>query len=672
MAISPTALYSAFADDLEESGFSDEAFLSRCFASLVSDAGLPSSDGMRSFIERECSIDSSDVTVIAAAIRYQLKGMFWKYLRTTETDPNLDAVAVDKFKSVNKRLELWQYSPNTSGDEELMGSFRELIWNFWNPQGFPLVSGGYDLLDHGSTGPGVAVGARGEDFYTKMFSSPLTYTSKVLLQGYLDWIDEEPNWLRAESTRATAFGDPLCVQGSSLKFVPKDVRESRTIAVEPSLNMYYQLGLGEILSKRIRSFFGVDLRSQQFWNREAARVGSLLASQQMQDGSSPHSQNWGLGLATIDLKSASDSIGLKLLEWALPPDFYRLLCRLRCRTATLADGSSLELNMVSTMGNGFTFPLQTMIFSSVVVAAIKSFGLTPNRPYYQIGSPKDITRIIGTRANLPYFRLRSPMPDILGSGPRGNPEDWGVFGDDIVCHPEVAPRVLRLLGLLGFEVNATKSFTQGLFRESCGCDFFRGHDIRSFYVKEPLESRTSLYKALNGFLEWSTRIGLDLPNVGKLLLSALKNLERTFPLFVPLGEGRDAGLRVPLSVLQELYCDNKTGKTRLDMRCNSFFYERLVPHAKQLRIGDGYVSVPRKQRSRMYNPSGLLLAFLRGDVRNGRVSIRQSDTRYRKRGCICPNWDYIPPVHDWVRLIMRRVDMRRLETASRAILRFIS
>jgi hypothetical protein len=664
MALSPTALYSAFADDLEESGYIDEAFLSRCFAALVTSSGFPSKDAARSFIERECAIDSDGVTAISAAIRYQLKGMFWKYLDTSETNPDLDAVALDKFKSVNKRLALWQFSPNTSGDEELMGSFKELIWNFWNPQGFPLVSVGYDLLDHGSTGPGVSVGARGEDFYTKMFSSSLTYTTEALLQGYLDWTDEEPSWSSAESTRRQTFGDPLRVQGSSLKFVPKDVRESRSIAVEPTVNMYYQLGLGEILSTRIRSFFGVDLRSQQMWNREAARVGSLLS---LADSSRP-SPKWAPGLATIDLKSASDSMGLRLLEWALPRDFYALLRRYRCDSATLPDGSSLELNMVSTMGNGFTFPLQTMLFSCVVVAAIKSYGFTPNRPYVQVGPPRDYDRSLGRKAGLPYFHLDGSMPGILGQIPQGNPGDWGVFGDDIVCHPQVAPRVLRLLSLLGFEVNATKSFVEGHFRESCGCDFFKGHDIRAFYVKERLDTRTSLYKALNGFLEWSYRTGVSLSHTCQALLTHLPGRERFRPIVVPLSEGRDSGLRVPLSVLRELLRKAPIEGIRQDESCQSLFYQRLVPHAKQLRIGDGLIIVPRKQRSRIYNPSGLLLAFLRGDVRNGRVSIRQNDTRYRKRGCISPYWDYIPPVHDWIRLVTGRVDMRRLENASGSML----
>jgi hypothetical protein len=646
MAIKPPALFSAFADDIEENGYTDEAFLARCIASLSSDEGLTISDRARAFIERECSIDSSDVSVTSAAIRSQLKGMFWKYLSTDSTRPELDRVAVEKFMIVNQRLDTWQYSPNTSGDEELLGSFKELIWNFWNPKGFPLVTCLPRLLDAGSTGPGVSVGARGEDFYTKMFSSRPTYTSDVLLQTYLDWADEHPTWSTAEFNRDRAMGESLKVQGSSLKFVPKDVRESRTIAVEPSLNMYFQLGLGEILSSRIKTFFGLDLRTQQFWNREAARVGSVMGSKEP-SSSSFHRFNWTCGLATIDLKSASDSLGLKALKWALPDDLFRLLCRLRSPVASLPDGTSVELHMVSTMGNGFTFPLETMIFSCVVVAAIESYGLKPKRPTTLGASAGEISAL---------------------TLPQGNPEEWGVFGDDLVVHPEIAPRVLRLLELLGFVVNSDKSFVKGPFRESCGCDFYRGHDIRPFFVKKALDTRTSLYKAFNGFLEWSTRCKVLLPNVGKLLLSELSIHEKgRKPLIVPIGEGRDAGCRVPLSVMHEFYCISDE-RVRRDNFNQSYKYDRLTPHAKQLRIGDGFVAVPKGSKTRMYNPEGLLLAFLRGDVRDGRISIRQSDTRYRKRGCITPNWDYIPPVHDWVRLVGSRLDMWRLEIATRALL----
>lgn len=668
MAISPTALYSAFADDLEDVGYPDEAQLARCIASLCTTDGLSISKASRAFIERECSIDSPDVTVTTAAIRAQLKGLFWKYLSTSKTRPELDAVAVEKFQSVNKRLESWQYSPNTSGDEELLGTFKELMWNFWNPQGFPLVTNLHRCLDSGSTGPGVAVGARGEDFYTKMFSSPLTYTSEVLLQVYLDWCQEEPTWLSAESTRAKAFGDPLRTNGSALKFVPKDVRESRTIAVEPSLNMYFQLGLGHILTQRIRTFFGLDLRNQQFWNREAARIGSLAAlagssshstqlallpetdlddrslsrEQLLRERSTNPAKDWLRGHATIDLSSASDSLGMKMLNWALPPDFMSLLKRLRSTTSTLPDGSSIELNMVSTMGNGFTFPLETLIFSGVVVAAIKSHGLSPIRPCDDSGN----------------LRL-----------PSGMPGEWGVFGDDIICHPEVSHRVLRLLSLLGFVTNSDKTFVEGLFRESCGSDYYRGQDIRGFFVKAPLVSRTSLYKAFNGLLEWSTRIGVPLLHTGRLLVSHLTQLDKgKLPLVVPLGEGRDAGLRIPHSVLMDLLARHDGFEVTSDKGCQSLFYTRLVPTPKQLRIGDGFVAVPRRVRTRIYNPQGLLTAFLRGDVRDGRVSIRQSDTRYRKRGCITPFWDYIPPVHDWVRLVGGRVDMRQLEIASRSMI----
>jgi hypothetical protein len=653
--VHPQALLSAFADDLVEfNEYPDESQLARCVASLLTQDGLVINEKARAFIERECCIDSNDLSVTSASLRSQIKNMFWKYLSTPETRSDLDTVAVEKFLTINSRLKDWHLAPNTSGDEELVGSVKELFWNFWNPQGFPLVTGLYTILDRGRVGPGVSVGALGEDFYTKLFSSSITYTSEVLLQAYLEWCDEDPTWASAESFRQYALGDCTRTHGSSLKFVPKDVRESRSIAVEPSLNMYYQLGLGSILEDRLKTFFGLDIRNQPEWNREAARVGSIAAQNlgrvldplQGETGDVRQLNADYSDFVTIDLKSASDSLGVNLMKCVLPDDFFRLLMRLRSDESSLPDGSRIELEMISTMGNGFTFPLETLLFSCVVVAAIKSLGLTPRRPSSN------------GALNLPT----------------GNPAEWGVFGDDIVCHPHVAPRVLRLLALFGFEVNSNKTFVDGLFRESCGCDYFKGRDIRPVYLKKVLGTRMALHAAYNSFLEWSTRTGVTLPNVGRLLLTSLREGGwGDMPLFVPLAEGRDSGCRIPWNHVVDLASEasHVVAGIRQDADTKSALYGRLVPNAKQLRIGDGFVTVPKKAKARVYNPEGLLKAFLLGTVREGRISLRQGDTRYRKRECITPNWDYIPPLHDWNRSSRVRVDMGRLESASRAMLHYL-
>jgi hypothetical protein len=347
---------------------------------------------------------------VVAAISL-MKSCVKKFRTSRGTTEEGDAVASSKFRLSNERCKTWVYSPNTSLDEELMGEFKNLLYRFFYPEGYNLDFHLGDLFDRGRCGPGVSVGARGEDFYTKFFDSPLTCTNESLAVAYSNATsnDSGSTWSTAETNRASLWGEPALVQGSRFSFVPKDDTTSRLIAIEPSLNMFYQLGFGRLLEERLVSFFGLDITSQPQINQEAARFGSVTDV-----------------LATLDLSNASDSIGLPMLAWALPRSVMDVVELLRSPSGNLA-GEQLELNMVSTMGNGFTFPLETLIFSCVVVACIKSIGRTPVRPY-----STEVTDLKFSQELEGY---------------------WGVFGDDIICHSRVALRVIRLLDLLGACIN---------------------------------------------------------------------------------------------------------------------------------------------------------------------------------------------------------------------------
>jgi len=110
----------------------------------------------------------------------------------------------------------------------------------------------------------------------------------------------------------------------------------------------------------------------------------------------------------------------------------------------------VNLQKFSSMGNGFTFELETLIFSHVASVA---GGLTPG-------------------------------------------VDCFVYGDDIIVPSEKADDVLSALRFCGFTPNRTKTFTSGPFRESCGGDFYGGVAVRPFYPKvipsEPAEVITHL------------------------------------------------------------------------------------------------------------------------------------------------------------------------------------
>lgn len=243
------------------------------------------------------------------------------------------------------------------------------------------------------------------------------------------WVDDP------EEIRAIV---PVREDDGKLVFVPKNCKTHRPIIVEPILNGLFQLGVGSYLKDRLRSV-GIDLRDQER-NRKLARVGSI-------DGS----------LSTIDLSSASDTLSWGLVSDLLPPDWLEFLSQFRTGTFCY-DGSSYSLEKFSSMGNGFTFELESLIFWALAWACTKSVGA-------------DVRNV-------------------------------GVFGDDIIIPSEATQLLFEVLDSAGFWVNTEKSYWEGPFRESCGADWLSGEDVRPFYLKDEVSDKT-----LFCFHNWAMRRG---------------------------------------------------------------------------------------------------------------------------------------------------------------------
>lgn len=208
---------------------------------------------------------------------------------------------------------------------------------------------------------------------------------------------------------------PLIIHEGVVEFVPKNAKTHRAIIKEPSLNSMVQNALGDHMERRLAAF-GIDIRDQSI-NQRLALTGSL-------DGS----------LATLDLSSASDTISTELVASLLPIDWFILLDMCRSKTVVL-DGETLCLEKFSSMGNGFTFPLETLIFWALA-SSVPDAGLT------------------------------------------------SVYGDDIIVETHCVQDVINILVACGFEINQSKSYWAGPFRESCGADYLRGIDIRPYYQKD--------------------------------------------------------------------------------------------------------------------------------------------------------------------------------------------
>lgn len=263
--------------------------------------------------------------------------------------------------------------------------------------------------------------------------------------AHLVW-DELPAWANALKAAGPL---PMLIEPGKVVFVPKSAKEDRSVMVEPSLNTLVQGGIGRFMARRLL-LGGIDIRDQAA-NQRSARKGSL-------DGS----------LATVDLSSASDTVSLELVYDLLPEDWFFLLSRARTGTALFED-SLLRLEKFSSMGNGYTFPLETTIFYALTYGVCVELGL-------------------------PTREVRA-------------------YGDDIICPSAGYPLLTRVLSELGFEVNLSKSFSDGPFRESCGADYFQGIDIRPVYLKDrPLVA--DLFRLHNfyklRFCDWATDRILEL------------------------------------------------------------------------------------------------------------------------------------------------------------------
>lgn len=505
------------------------------------------------------------------------------FLKKLEVDNSSvhDNRALLKFLQINLDCKNWVLQYRDSWDEVLFGELRRTIWDFFSSDStgqMPIFDSLDEFLHNGRVGPGAAIGAKGGDFYTKMFASPLTCTNRGLYIAYKNYIKNFPEFSNAENIRQENFGEAHVVQGNRLSFVPKNDQISRTICIEPSLNMFIQLGAGHVIERRLLSAFGISMADQPFKNRELARRGSVFGD-----------------LVTCDLSSASDSMSLKMLRAVLPKHVYDMLRLLRSPSCDIDGLGQVELDMVSTMGNGFTFPLQTMLFSAIVVSAARARGV----------------------------KLRFPRGRDFG--------DWGVFGDDIICPRSIWGDVSRLLDLLGFKINLDKTFVEGPFRESCGSDYFQGQNIRGVYIKR-LESQQDLCSAINQLNLFSTRTGILLPRCVQHLFRKTKRL------FVPRWESSNSGIHIPFALVSKTV-------PRDEELCGTAIYWRYEPVGVKIRVLERSIWVPRGSKPRIYNPSGLFISFLQRSINSFTIGVRHDDIKYKRKLGRAPFWDALPTVH---------------------------
>jgi len=269
------------------------------------------------------------------------------------------------------------------------------------------------------------------------------------------------------------FLEPEAEMPSRVISVPKTQKTPRIIAIEPTTVQYVQQGLLESITNHTQSSL-----MNGFIGSDSQEPNQLLAQKGSSDGS----------LATLDLSEASDRVSLKLVEELLAnnPLSKRAILACRSQRASVPGHGEITLSKFASMGSALCFPIEAMVFLTIIFLAIEK------EQGYRFSKESDFRRFLG--------RVR-------------------VYGDDLIVPIDYVHTVVDQLEHFGARVGRHKSFWIGRFRESCGKEYYEGHDVSIVKVRRRFPSHRqqvpetiSLVSLRNQFYMagcWKTAAWLD-------------------------------------------------------------------------------------------------------------------------------------------------------------------
>jgi len=247
--------------------------------------------------------------------------------------------------------------------------------------------------------------------FAKLFAGPqndMRKINRVLWQRYGNFPDAPKKIFGFKLYAVTEM-----VRGNRFSTVPKNNLVDRPICIEPLANILTQRRIGIGIRNSLLEY-GIDLKTTADLHR------SLISDPKF---------------ATIDLKNASDSISYDLIRYLLPRRVFDLLDQTRSEMTLDLDGEFFFIKKISSMGNGFTFELMSLIL---------------------------------------YALCRSYC------------SNCSVFGDDIIIPNEFAEDLVKDLESASFIVNYDKTYINSDYRESCGAHFLDGFGyVESYDFRYP-------------------------------------------------------------------------------------------------------------------------------------------------------------------------------------------
>jgi len=297
--------------------------------------------------------------------------------------------------------------------------------------------------------------------------------------------------------------------------VPKTLKTPRIIGIEPTAMQYSQQAIANSLwlaLKEVDYLRAMIGHRHQPPNQEMACEGSKYGA-----------------LATLDLSEASDRVSNQHVRNLLRNHIHLHDAVDACRSRKAdVDGDVIRLAKYATMGSALCFPMEALVFLTMIFLGIeRELNTSLDR--------RTIQSFIG--------RVR-------------------VFGDDIVVPVDYVHSVIHVLESFGIRVNMGKSFWNGKFRESCGKEYYDGHDVSITRVRQVLPTKrtqatevisaVSLRNQLYWAGYWQTCRWLD---------EEIKKVIKYFPVVLPTSPvlGRESALGYEV---QETHRDYQTPLVR--------------------------------------------------------------------------------------------------------------
>lgn len=404
------------------------------------------SDGLRGVAQATPPSPSAYTDPVAFAKDY----CAFQFVRKVELDSDkvaLEQKAFDDFMVIEARNKLTNQRIGTGLSKDVEGvllNARRKIRSILGPFDWREFATGFGW------GPGSTSSIKALDATVDVkINEPRMSVTPRAAKFLAAYIGASPLWCRSRGLKVDAIctlmpGEFQLTDCTTLSTAAKGINNRRIIEPQPTGNMPLQKCVGAMIRGRLKRV-GIDLNSQS--------ANQLLASVAQ-----------AFGLATVDLKDASNTVVFRLVEAVVDEEWFDVLNHLRVPYTNVGEILRHKLELFSPMGNGFTFELESLIFYGLLWAIIRDEANDPDTPI-------------------------------------------AVYGDDIVVATEHYQRLREVFTECGFTVNDEKSFHEGPFYESCGKHYHSGVDVTPVFQKKILGDRPNLIRCANRLVRWAHRVG---------------------------------------------------------------------------------------------------------------------------------------------------------------------